>query len=408
MMARCIVAGVLAGGLAVAGCAGPSQQPAPAADAGPLVPRFRYDKSFPQPLPNQWKLGHVTGVAVDARDHIWIIHRPATLKNSEVEATDKTTYGGGGNTGAVPNLGPLALCCRPAPPVIEFDQKGNVVQGWGGPGTGYEWPTPGAKSPDRALGSAPFGERGIHVDAGDNVWVGSDGPGDGQLLKFSRFGKLLYQFGAQGRSKGSNDVQNVNGAVAFAVNPASNEVFVADGRRNRRVLVLDAYAGTYKRHWGAYGKPPDDSVPTPEYAPDPKSPQFGELHGMALSRDGLLYVADRVNNRIQVFKTDGTFVKEGVVAPDTRGGSAYDIAFSADPAQHYAYVVDGMNQQVWILLRETLETIGSFGYGGHYGGAFNAAWVIATDKSGNIYVGEGWESKRVQRFLYTGMGPAPR
>ena len=408
MMARCIVAGVLAGGLAVAGCGGPAQQPAPAADAGPLVPRFKYDKTFPQPLPNQWKLGHVTGVAVDARDHVWIIHRPATLKNSEVEATDKTTYGGGGNTGAVPNFGPLALCCRPAPPVIEFDQQGVVVQGWGGPGTGYEWPTPGAKSPDRALGSAPFGERGIHVDAGDNVWVGSDGSGDGQMLKFSRFGKLLYQFGAQGRSTGSNDTANVNGAVAFAVNPASNEVFVADGRRNRRVLVLDAYAGTYKRHWGAYGKPPDDSVPTPAYAPDPKSPQFGELHGMALSRDGLLYVADRVNNRIQVFKTDGTFVKEGVVAPDTRGGSSYDIAFSADPAQHYAYVVDGMNQQVWILLRDSLETIGSFGYGGHYGGAFNAAWVIATDKSGNIYVGEGWESKRVQRFLYTGMGPAPR
>ena len=129
---------------------------------------------------------------------------------------------------------------------------------------------------------------------------------------------------------------------------------------------------------------------------------------LKFTRNGLIYVADHVNNRIQVFKTDGTFVTEGVVAPGTLGGSAYDIALSADAGQHYAYVVDGMNQQVWILLRDTLETIGSFGYGGHYGGAFNAAWVIATDKRGNIYVGEGWESKRVQRFLYTGMGPAPR
>ena len=129
---------------------------------------------------------------------------------------------------------------------------------------------------------------------------------------------------------------------------------------------------------------------------------------LTFTRDGLLYVADRVNNRIQVFKTDGTFVREGVVEPGTLGGSAYDIAFSADPAQHYAYVVDGMNQQVWILLRESLETFGSFRYGGHYGGAFNAAWMIATDKRGNIYVGEGWESTRVQRLLDTGMGPAPR
>ncbi|MEQ1897002.1 MAG: hypothetical protein ABL971_06380 [Vicinamibacterales bacterium] len=407
MMARSIFAGgVLAAGLAVTGCGGPAQQPATAPQAsGPLVPQFKYDKTFPQPLPNQWKLGQVTGVSVDSRDHIWIIHRPATLKNSEKEATTDSRYGIGQDGG-----GPFALCCRPAPPVIEFDQQGHVVQGWGGPSPDgkFEWPTPGAKSPDSGQGSAPFGEHGIHVDAKDNVWIGADGPDDGQLLKFSRFGKLLFQVGKHGASGGSNDTANVNGAVGFAVDKTANEVFVADGRRNRRVLVLDAYSGTYKRHWGAYGKPPDDTTPTPEFQPDPKSPQFGELHGITLSKDGLLYVADRVNNRIQVFKTDGTFVKEGVVAAGTLGGSAYDIALSADANQHYAYVVDGMNQQVWILLRDTLETIGSFGYGGHYGGAFNAAWVIATDKSGNIYVGEGWESKRVQRFLYTGMGPAPR
>ncbi|MGE3579736.1 MAG: hypothetical protein AB7I25_14875 [Vicinamibacterales bacterium] len=403
MMARTLVTGVLVTGLAAAGCGGPAQPEAPAA-SGPLVPQFAYDKTFPQPLPNQWKLGQVTGVAVDARDHIWIVHRPATLKNSEKEATTDSTYGIGQDGG-----GPFALCCRPAPPVIEFDQQGHVVQAWGGPSPDgrFEWPTPGAKSPDPGQGGAPFGEHGIHVDEQDNVWIGADGPDDGQLLKFSRFGKRILQFGRRGGSKGSHDTANANGAVGFAVDRAANEVFVADGRRNRRVLVLDAYAGTYKRHWGAYGKAPDDTTPTPEFQPDPKSPQFGEVHGIALSKDGLLYVADRVNNRIQVFKTDGTFVKEGVVAPGTLGGSAYGIAFSADAAQHYAYVVDGMNQKVWILLRDSLETIGSFGYGGHYGGAFNAAWVIATDRSGNIYVGEGWESKRVQRFRYTGMGPAP-
>ncbi len=132
------------------------------------------------------------------------------------------------------------------------------------------------------------------------------------------------------------------------------------------------------------------------------------MHGIALSRDGLVYVCDRTNDRVQVFKKDGTFVKEGLIAPATLGGSAYEIAFSADPGQRYAYVVDGMNEKVWILLRESLETTGSFGYGGHYGGAFDAAHSIATDSKGNIYVGETWESKRVQRFLFKGIGPASR
>ena len=381
-------------------------RPARTATGTVQVPQFEYDETFPKVLPNQWKLGHVAGVTVDSRDHIWIIQRPTSLKNSEKEATEDTTYGGGGNTGG--STGPLALCCRPAPPVIEFDQQGTVVQGWGGPNKAYQWPTPAPKSPGNSLGTGPFGERGVYVDFKDNVWVGADGPGDNQILKFTRFGKFLLQIGKHGQSKGSNDTANLNGAVAFVVDPKTNDVFVADGLRNRRIIVFDGYTGAYKRHWGAYGNKPDDSVPMKEYSPNPKSPQFGELHGMTLSRDGLLYVADRVNNRIQVFKTDGTFVTEGAVAPNTLGGSAYDIALSADADQRYAYVVDGMSQKVHILLRDTLQEIGAFGHGGHYGGAFDAANVIATDSKGNIYVGETWESKRVQRFLYKGTGPAAR
>lgn len=370
--------------------------------AAAMVPIFEYDETFPHPLPNQWKLGQVAGVAVDARDHVWIVQRPTSLKNSEMEATEHATYGGGGNTGAEPNRGPLALCCRPAPPVIEFDQRGVVVQAWGGPGKGFEWPTPAPRSPDPSLGTGPFGERGIYVDHNDNVWLGADGPGDAHVLKFTRFGKHLLQIGRKGASKGSLDTANLNGAVGFAVNPVTNEVFVADGLRNRRIITFDGYSGQYKRHWGAYGKPPDDTVPMTRYAPNPQSPQFGELHGITMSRDGLLYVCDRVNNRVQVFRTDGTFVKEGTVAANTLGGSAYDIALSSDADQRYAYVVDGMNQKVWILDRDTLATLGVFGHGGAYGGAFRAANVIATDSKGNIYVGETWESKRVQRFLFKG------
>jgi hypothetical protein len=395
-----------------------------------MIPQFHYDKTWPkEPLPAQWKLGQVVGVHVDARDNIWIVQRPGTLKNSEKEATDLATYGAvgavgrgrgasanagraGGREGGSPGIsaarGPLAGCCKPAPPVIMFDQEGAVILSWGGPGQGFDWPTPGPQSPDAALGTGPYGEHGVFSDFHDNVWIGADGPGDGQVLKFTRFGKFELQIGHPGGvGKGSNDLENLNGAQQIAVDPETNEVFVADGLYNHRVVVFDGATGEYKRHWGAYGNKPDDAAVPARYDPNVRSKQFGEVHGIALSRDGLVYVCDRTNNRVQVFRRDGTFVKEGLVAPATLGGSVYEIAFSADPEQRFAYVVDGMNEKVWILLRDSLETVGSFGYGGHYGGAFDAAHSIATDSRGNIYVGETWESKRVQRFLFKGLAPAP-
>ena len=413
---------------------GSSQNTKPAKTGSTMIPQFQYDKTWPrEPLPAQWKLGQVVGVHVDSRDNVWIIQRPASLKNSEKEATDLATYGApagrgagaggargggaggraGGDAGATGNIsaatGPLAACCKPAPPVIAFDPEGTVILSWGGPGQGFEWPTPAPRSPDSGLGSGPFGEHAVFSDFNDNVWVGADGPGDGQILKFTRFGKFELQIGhAGGMSKGSNDLENLNGAQQIAVDPRTNEVFVADGLRNHRVVVFDGTTGKYLRHWGAYGNKPEDEAAAVKYDPKVRSKQFGEVHGIALSRDGLVYVCDRTNDWVQVFRTDGTFVKEGLVAPGTLGGSAYEIAFSADPDQRYAYVVDGMNEKVWILLRDSLETIGSFGYGGHYGGAFDAAHSIATDSRGNIYVGETWESKRVQRFLYKGLAPASR
>ena len=383
--------------VSLGGCAVSEQEAgntSPAAAAS--VPTFAYDKTFPKPLPNSWKLGTVIGVSVDSRDHIWIIQRPSTLKNSEMEATNMSVYGG--------FRGPVAGCCRPAPPVIEFDQDGNMVQAWGGPAEDYEWPTPGPHGPDPALGGSPFGERGVYVDHNDNVWIGADGPGDGQMLKFSRFGKLHLQVGRHGQSNGSSDTENLNGASGFAVDAETNEVFVADGLGNRRVIVFDAYTGAYKRHWGAYGNAPDDSVPF-SYDPQVRNQQFEDVHGIALSRDGLVYVCDRSNNRVQVFQRDGTFVKEGLISPETLKGTAYDIAFSADPEQRFAYVVDGQNEKVWIILRDSMEVVGSFGAGGHWGGAFTTAHSIATDSRGNIYVGETWEGKRVQRFLYMGQTP---
>ncbi len=366
-----------------------AQQAAPAAKSA--VPQFKYDKSFPKPFPNNWKIGQVVGVAVDSRNHIWIVQRPGTLKDSEREAVD-------GSYGAM--KGAVAGCCRPAPPVIEFDQQGNWVQGYGGKTDAFDWPTPAPKGVDGALGGAPFGERGIFVDGQDNVWLGADGHGDGQVLKLSRFGRKIVQFGKPGQGKAdSSDKMNARGAAGVVVDVKANEAYIADGLHNRRVLVIDATTGKYLRHWGAYGKAPDDSVPTKVDSPDPDSPQFGNVHCIGQSDDKLLYVCDKANNRIQVFKTDGTFVKQGVVAPGTKGGSVYGIAFSRDKDQKYAYVADGMNEKVWILDRQSLQTVGSFGFGSHAGGGFTEAFSIVTDLQGNVYVGEAWEGKRVQRFL---------
>ena len=362
------------------------------------VPQFEYDPTWPNPLPNVMKVGQVVGISVDSRNHIWIVQRPGSLKNSESEAADGRY---GDFTGAISG------CCRPAAPVIEFDQEGDMVRMWGGPDEGLDWPTPGPRSPDTLFGGrAPFGERGIFVDFNDNVWLGADGPGDGQILKMSRFGRILLQIGKPGVSQGSNDIENLHGASGITVDPDANEVFVADGLHNRRVIVFDGISGEYRRHWGAYGEAPDDSTPTAVDAPDVNSPQFGDVHCIALSHDKLVYVCDRVNNRIQVFQTDGTFVQQVTIAPETVGGTAYGIAFSADPEEQFAYVVDGTNEKVWILDRSSLETVGSFGSGGHFGGQFTTAHSIATDRHGNVYVGETWEGKRVQRFLYKGLGPA--
>lgn len=374
-----------------------SAEPAAPAAAGPEVPQFKYDPTWPKPLPNSMKVGGVSGIAVDSRNHVWIVQRPLTLKASETEAAD-------GHYGAF--TGAISGCCRPALPVIEFDQKGELVQMWGDPKKDVEWPTPGPKSPDSFYGTWPFGERGIFVDFNDNVWLGADGPGDGQVLKMSRFGRPLMQIGKKGQGKGSNDQANFNGASGIAVDPKTNEVFVADGLKNRRVAVFNGLTGKYVRHWGAYGKTPDDSYKQAADSPNVDSPQFGEVACVVRSTDGLLYVCDRVNNRIQVFKADGTFVKQGAVAPATKGGSAWGAAFSHDAAQKYLYVVDGSNEKVWILDRESLKTLGSFGSGGHFAGQFTTAMSIATDREGNVYVGESQEGKRVQRFRYVGQGSA--
>ncbi|HEX9705664.1 MAG TPA: fumarylacetoacetate hydrolase family protein [Gemmatimonadales bacterium] len=367
------------------GGAGP-QSPVPGPGGGVAVggsgaPQFQVDPFWPKELPNNWIIGQVSGVAVGPNDHVWIVHRPRTLTAREA--------------GAVQNP-PLSTCCVPAPSVIEFDQEGNVVRAWGGAGNAPYWPRT---------------EHGIHVDAAGNVWIASNGGADQVVLKFSHEGRFLLQLGRPGETGGSNDTLRLGQPTAVEVDAAANEVYVADGYRNRRVIVFDATTGAYKRHWGAYGRRAvdGDSVPydgavasmwPPNYDTTASPQQFHTVHGVRVSRDGLLYVADRVNNRIQVFRRNGQFVREAFLARATRAmGSVWDVALSRDSAETFVYVPDGTNQKVWVLRRSDLSTVGSFGRGGRQAGQLGWVHNLAIDSRGNLYTSEVDIYKRVQKFV---------
>ena len=349
-----------------------------AADRVAEAPIFEVDPFWPQPLPNHWVLGSVVGVGVDSRDHVFIVHRQAPLN-------ERTEIGAAQDP-------PTGECCVPAPYVLEFDPDGNLVNSWGGPGEGYTWPQ---------------SNHGITVDPMDNIWIGGNGA-DSHVLKFSRDGEFLASYGEVGADMPNSNSTNSFGRVAkISFDAAANEAYLADGYVNKRVAVVDINTGELKRYWGAYGNTPDDSRLGP-YDPDAPLPQQfrNPVHCADPSNDGFVYVCDRQANRIQVFRKDGTFVDEVRIAPRTLGdGSTWDIAFSRDPEQRYMYVADGKNMKVYVMDRLGLEVLTSFGDGGRQPGLFFAVHSIATDSQGNIYTTETYEGKRVQKFVYKGLGP---
>jgi sugar lactone lactonase YvrE len=341
--------------------------------AGGEIPTFTVDPSWPLEMPDKWIMGAVTAVFVDAQDHIWVTHLPETLTPEETSAAQDP---------------PLGTCCVPAPVVIEFDAEGNVVQGWGYPAT-------------QDISEFPRNAHGLFIDHNDFVWIGTFR--HHRVMKFTRSGELVMQIGEYEVTGGSNDVSLLGGPAGIWVDPSTNELFIADGYRNRRVIVFDADTGAYLRHWGAYGEPPDDTY---RYNRDPAGPpprQFSTPHGLIGSNDGLIYVADRRGNRIQVFQQSGEFVTEKIIAPETRSsGSAFVVGLSPDDDQEWLYLADGTNHKVWVLRRSDLEVVGEFGRGGRQVGQFLRPHGMSVDSRGNIYVGEASTGRRVQKFTVSG------
>ena len=344
------------------------------------VPLFEPDPLWSQPLPNKWVNGQVGGVAVDSHDNLWVFHRPATIPDGEKAASLNP---------------PQAECCIPAPSVLEFDKNGKFLQAWGGPGQGYEWFT---------------SEHGIFVDSKDNVWLSGSAKEDNHILKFSSKGKFLMQIGHAGKNQGSNDTANLGGPAGLFVYPKTNELFVADGYFNHRVIVFDADTGAYKRHWGAYGKKPDDKLTLPPRAQLVQGPPpegfNNPVHAVLVTNDDLVYVADRSNNRFQVFKLDGTFIKEVFIARNTlqSEGTVHAFAVSPDKDQKFLYVVDGSNKAIRILNRQTLEVVATVGgHAGHNAREFFHIHSVAADSKGNLFLGEVNNGQRYYKYAFKGL-----
>ncbi len=366
------------------------------------APRFEVDPYWPKPMPNNWVLGQTIGLTVDDRDHVWIIHRGNDPGTAGLDRTELAIVTPGG-----PRVGE---CCIAAPPVLEFDAAGNLVGSWGGPNKagGYEWPE---------------SNHGVVIDHKGFVWIGGNGPGDSHILKFTRDGKFVAQYGKAnarrtqasptdkpGFAANSMDMDNFGRVAKMFIDPVANEAYVSDGYLNHRVAVMDLDTGKIKRMWGAYGEPPTDLALGPYDPAAPPAKQFrNPLHCAEMSVDGFVYACDRPNNRVQIFTREGKFVKEVFVETQTRAdGSVWDIAFSKDPKQQFLYMADGVNEHVRVFDRQSMKELYNFGYGGRQPGMFLGVHSIATDSKGNIYTTETYTGKRLQKFAFKGLGAIPK
>jgi DNA-binding beta-propeller fold protein YncE len=338
------------------------------------IPSYRVDADWPHELPNNWILGQVGGMTVDHQNHLWVLQRPRTVPEVALGRAQNP---------------PTTACCITAPAVLEFGADGKVMRSWGGPGFIEEWPDT---------------EHGIHVDGGGNVWITGNGRTDRLVIKFSPEGKHLLTIGKKSDAPLNNqDVTMLGRPSGLTVDDSAHEVFIADGYLNSRVMVFDSETGAFKRGWGAYGAKLEEIANTPraKYTPgQPPAKQLNLVHCLALSKDGLIYICDRTNDRIQVFAKDGRFVSEFVVHPETQGmGSVVNLGFSADPDQKFLIAADDGNSMVRILDRKSGAEVSQFGHRGHNAGQFEALHQLAVDANGVIYTGEAGGGMRIQKFV---------
>jgi hypothetical protein len=342
---------------------------AQAADTqGRSLPTFEVDRTWPK-VPPQWKLGDASSMAIDAKDNVWVLSRPRTLKPEEKS--------------------------KAAPPVMVFDSAGNYIKSWGGDGNGYEWPQR---------------EHGIHIDYKGFVWIGGNNcptnglaglkpVADDQLLKFTQDGKFVMQIGHSNQSKGNADTQNLHRPADEWVYPQTNELFVADGYGNHRVAVFDADKGTFKRMWGAFGeKPKDDDncqIVQQKSFSDPGPQNFSIVHAIRVAKDGTVYVADREYRRVQMFTKEGKYLKQLVRTNET---FARDLALSPDSNQQFLYV--GGGKGIYILDRKTLEILGKI----EPSGIIGEGHEIAADSKGNVYIAQ--TGAGMQKLTFKGMSAA--
>lgn len=352
---------------ALLGACGPEAPPESSGGAASAdlaaVPAYEVDAGW---LPEEWVLPPALGVHVDERDHVWLSFRE---RGGHLDAREDQSY-------------PDVPCCLPPPLLLELDPEGRVVSSWRERFDVPDWP---------AMAHS------VYIDFRGNVWVIARD--QHQVLKFSRDGRHLLTLGEFERTGGSQDVTLLGRPANVWVDEEREEVYVADGYGNRRIIVFDSETGAYQRHWGAYGQAPDDEYRYDrEAAAGEPSRQFATAHGIIGSRDGLIYLADRGNQRIQVFRKDGSFVMERVVAP------GMDMVFSPDPAQTFLYLADGDNHKIITMRRSDLEVLGEFGPSDP--GQVRRPHGIGIDSRGNLYTAEQadqTDGRRAQRFrLVTG------
>jgi hypothetical protein len=382
-------------------------------------PTFKVDSGWPKQLPNNWIIGQVGGLSVDKANHIWVYQRPESDTADELWAAQSPQ---------------AAICCLPAPPVLEFNGAGDLINAWGPVenitccAAGTTVPGRNPNDPEPTSYNYVKVEHGIYADDAGYVWITGNGAGDRQILKFTQNGNFIMQIGSPGTTCNNLDTVDICKGAQFYVDVPHNELYVADGYGNNRVVVFNATTGKFKRAWGAFGVTATQGAMTtgwgaipplaatyPAYTYSAGAPTYHFLNPVhCVTVDPVtryVWVCDRVNDRLQVFTSAGAYVGQCYFAQGTLGpGSMWDLKFYPRGTDNVLLGTDGTNQVVYEFLPRPSRTSGQttpstacpitgiFGHNGRNAGYFHWVHVTDVDSYGNFYEGEVDTGKRVQKF----------